>query len=102
ACNQRLFRHSRVARESATGGGPASSETWWDRNFRPGIMTNDECQMTKEARMTNDEAVPRLSDLGIGVWSFFRHSSFVIRNFSGVHPAFPLAHFQPGPELRQC
>src|SRR5438552_3350046 len=47
-------------------------------------MANDECQMTKEARMTNDKELSPTVHFGIRVSSFFRHSSFVIRHFSAA------------------
>src|SRR5580765_5347791 len=48
-------------------------------------MTNDECQMTKEARMTKTEACfgsqGFLLRLVIRASSFIRHLAFVIRHF---------------------
>src|ERR1041384_5769011 len=44
-------------------------------------MTNDEGQMTKEARMTNDQKVSERANFVIRVSSFFRHSPFVIGHF---------------------
>lgn len=43
-------------------------------------MTNDECLMTKEARMTNDKNQSQLPGFGFGRSDFFRHSIFVIRH----------------------
>ena len=40
--------------------------------------------MTKEIRISNDEPSFNCKIRGIGVWFFFRHSSFVIRHFLGL------------------
>lgn len=46
-------------------------------------MTNDECQMTKECRMPNDEGgLARTPSLGLRTTDGFRASSFVIRHSS--------------------
>ena len=43
-------------------------------------MTNDECQMTKETRMTKDDQMALLGWVGFEIRfsSFFRHLAFVI------------------------
>jgi len=50
-------------------------------------MTNDECGMTKEVRMTNDEVRDRAALFGLRAFSFIRPSSFVIRHFLPPPPS---------------
>jgi len=48
-------------------------------------MTNDECQMTKELRMTNAKIKnQRMRRLELRVSSFFRHLAFVIRHLPRI------------------
>jgi hypothetical protein len=60
-------------------------------------MTNDECPMTKECLIPNDECVPparRSIDLfGIWAWAFFGHWELVI----GHSPQIPVAAADDNP-----
>jgi hypothetical protein len=53
------------------------------------VIFNDQCSMTKENPMTNDQGglplIPRVPmSLDIGFWTFFGHLSLNIRHFPAV------------------
>jgi hypothetical protein len=70
-------------RAQAGGNGVEGPLTIRGRRRRVGEMANDECGMTKEARMTTSPS--RGASFGLRISSFLRHSSSVIRHF----PASP-------------